>query len=158
MYMQETNGILPVDLVIEHFDLEHVQLFCKYLEDVRGNKAVTINNRIAAIKSFMHYVSEMAPEYNGIAKRTTMIPLQKCEIPAMDFLSKGEFEAMIEVCDTSTYIGARDKLMLLILYNTGVRVSELVALKWQDFVRSDTPDHAYLKINGKGRKQRTVPL
>ena len=65
---------------VEHFDLEYVQGFCKYLEDIRGNKPVTINNRIAAIKSFMHYVSEMEPEYSAIAKRSLMLPAQKQEL------------------------------------------------------------------------------
>ena len=45
---------------INHFDLEYLQCFCKYLEEKRKNKPVTINNRMAAIKSFMQYVAETA--------------------------------------------------------------------------------------------------
>lgn len=157
-YMQQVHRLSPTEVGIEHFDLEYVQGFCKYLEDIRGNKPVTINNRIAAIKSFMHYVSEMEPEYSAIAKRAIMLPTQKHEQPAMDFITKKEFDAMIATCDTSTFIGARDKLMLMILYNSGIRVSELLAIKQSDIQRTDTSNHASLKIHGKGRKQRVVPL
>lgn len=99
-----------MELEIEHFGLEHLQGFCKYLEDVRNNKAVTINNRIAAIKSFMHYVSEMEPEYSAVTRHALMLPTQKHEQPTMDFLSREEFDSVIDVCDTNLFIDARDKL------------------------------------------------
>ncbi len=157
-YMREMHHISPIQVRIEHFDLEHVQGFCKYLEEIRGNKPVTINNRIAAIKSFMHYVSEMEPEYSDIVKRTVMLPAQKQEQPAIDFIFKEEFDAMIATCDTNTFIGARDKLMLMLLYNSGARVSELLAIKKSDIQKTDASNHMNLKIYGKGRKQRVIPL
>lgn len=49
----------------------------------------------------------------------------------MDFLTKDEFDVMLDPCDTSEPIGARDKPMLMILYNSGVRVSEMLALRLQ---------------------------
>lgn len=157
-YMRQVHQLSPTEVGVEHFDLGYLQGFCKYLEDVRGNKPVTINNRIAAIKSFMHYVSEMEPEYSAIAKRSLMLPAQKQEQPAMEFITKEEFNAMVAICDTATFIGARDKLMLMILYNSGVRVSELLAIKQSDIQRTEGGNHANLKIYGKGRKQRVVPL
>lgn len=157
-YLQEVYGIKAIDAEIKHFDLEYVQGFCRFLEEDRGNKSVTINNRTAAIKSFMRYVSEIEPEYSGIAKRASMIPVQKHVIPTIDFISKFEFETMISVCDTNTFLGSRDKLMLMLFYNTGVRVSELLAIRCCDFQYSDIPGRTSLKIFGKGRKERIVPL
>ena len=157
-YMQDIYHKSPVELEIGHFGLEYLQGFCKYLEDVRNNKPVTINNRIAAIKSFMHYVSEMEPEYSAVAKRALMLPAQKHEQLTMDFLTRSEFDSMIAVRDTNIFIGARDKLMLMVLYNSGVRVSELLAIKLADLQRLDKASHASLKIYGKGRKQRRIPL
>ena len=69
-----------------------------------------------------------------------------------------EFNALIQVCDTNTFIGARDKLMLLLMYNTGVRVSELLEIKISDIHGADSINHASVIIHGKGRKQREVPL
>lgn len=157
-YMQDIYHKSPEKLEIVHFELEYLQSFCKYLEDVRNNKSVTINNRIAAIKSFLHYVSEMEPEYSAVAKRALMLPAQKQKQPIMDFLTRAEFDSMIAVCDTNTFIGARDKLMLMLLYNSGARVSELLAIKQADIRRSDSASRTSLNLYGKGRKQREIPL
>ena len=54
LYMQEKHGKQPDTLDIQDFNLKNLQDFCKYLEVERGNKPVTINNRIAALKSFLH--------------------------------------------------------------------------------------------------------
>lgn len=136
----------PEKLETGHFDLEYLQGFCKYFEDVRNNKSVTINNRIAAIKSFLHYVSEMEPEYSAVAKCALMLPAQKYKQPTMDFLTRTEFDSMSAVCDTTTFIGARDKLMLMLLYNSGSRVSELLAIKQADIRKLDSASHASLKL------------
>jgi len=157
-YLVDVHGISAIKADIKHMDLLYLQEFCKYLEEKRGNKSVTINNRIAAIRSFMKYVSEMEPEYSGIAKRALMIPMQKHKVPTMDFITKDEFEVMIKACDTNAFIGARDKLMLLLLYNSGVRVSELLSIKCSDIKNSDIPSRTSVKIYGKGRKERIVPL
>lgn len=157
-YLLHIHGVSAQNADIKHMGLEYLQEFCKYLEEKRGNKPVTINNRIAALRSFMKYVSEMEPEYSGTAKRALMIPMQKYTIPTMDFISRNEFEAMMRVCDTNRFIGARDKLMLLLLYNLGVRVSELLAIKCSDIRNSDIPNRTSIKIYGKGRKERIIPL
>ena len=73
-YLEDVHGISATKVSINHFDLEYLQCFCKYLEEKRKNKPVTINNRMAAIKSFMQYVAETAPEYSAISKRALMLP------------------------------------------------------------------------------------
>ena len=157
-YLEDIHGLSVTKVSIRHFELEYLQHFCKYLEEKRKNKPVTINNRIAAIKSFMQYVAETAPEYSAISKRVLMLPAQKYESPIMSFITKDEFNALIKACDTNTFIGARDKLMLLLMYNTGVRVSELLEIKKSDIHSADSVNHASVSIHGKGRKQREVPL
>jgi len=157
-YLVDMHGISAINADIKYMDLEYIQGFCKYLEEKRGNKSVTINNRMAAIRSFMQYVSEIEPEYSGIARRALMVPVQKHKVPTMDFITKDEFEVMIKACDTNTFIGTRDKLMLLLLYNSGARVSELLSIKCSDIRDSDVPSRTSVKIYGKGRKERIVPL
>lgn len=157
-YLKNSYGLSATEADIQHFDLNYLQDFCKYLEDKRNNKATTINNRIAAIKSFMHYVSEVEPAYCAISKRALMLPAQKQEQPTMDFITKEEFNSLIEVCEINTFIGSRDKLMLMIMYNTGTRVSELLEIKLSDIHNADSVNHASILIHGKGRKQREVPL
>ena len=106
----------------------------------------------------MQYVAEIAPEYSAISKQTLMLPAQKYEVPVMSFITKDEFNTLVKICDTSTFIGARDKLILLLMYNTGVSVSELLEIRISDIHNADSITHASVIIHGKGRKQREVPL
>lgn len=158
-YLQEKNNT-PVDkITINDFEQNKVLNFLEYLENDRYNKPVTLNNRLSVIHSFMKYVAEQAPEYSDIAKRTIMIPLKKHEIKTFDYISKEEFQALLNQCDENTFLGMRDKVMLMILYNTGVRVSELITISRKSLKgRDNQKDSYYLRIMGKGRKERTVPL
>lgn len=160
LYLFEVHKISSSKVSMEHFKIDYIEGFCQYLKVSSNNKATTINNRIAALKSFMKYVLEMDPEYSYIAKHVLMLPMQKCEIPTLDYIDKNEFEAMLKTCNTNTFtfIGSRDKLMLLVLYNTGVRVSELLAIKCSHLQNLDTARNINIHIYGKGRKTRMVPL
>ncbi|OPJ60573.1 tyrosine-type recombinase/integrase [Clostridium oryzae] len=157
-FLSEIYHISAVSAELEHFGLDYLQEFCKCLENTRRNKAVTINNRLAAIRAFLKYVAEMEPEYSGLIKRSLMIPFQKHKVPTMDFITKSEFNAMLATCDTKSSLGARDKLMLMILYNSGVRVSELLSIRYSDLKDANTTSRTCVKIHGKGRKERIVPL
>jgi integrase/recombinase XerD len=70
------------------------------------------------------------------------------------FLSMEEVDRLLDQPDTSTPRGMRDKALLEVLYATGLRVSELVALRAGDLNLAD----GYLTCIGKGDKQRMVPL
>lgn len=157
-YLLLIHSIKASDSCIENFDLTYIEGFCIFLKEQRGNKAITINNRIAAIRSFLQYVAEREPEYSNIVKRGLMIPMQKHEIVTMDFIDKNEFDAMLDSCNTASFIGARDKLMLMLFYNTGVRVSELLEIKCSDIQDCSIPGKSSISIYGKGRKERVVPL
>ena len=87
-----------------------------------------------------------------------MVPFRKEEKRQMDFLTIEEYNALQDACDPKSEIGRRDKLMLLILYNTGLRVSELIGLRIQDIILDSSGRPTYLHIYGKGRKERDVPL
>jgi site-specific recombinase XerD len=73
----------------------------------------------------------------------------------MDFLTKEEFNALAAVCNNQTDSDRRDTLMLL--YKTGIRVSELTALKEKDIIVETESTKVCIHITGKGCKERTVP-
>ena len=87
-----------------------------------------------------------------------MIPYRKEEKRQMDFLTKDEYQSLADACVQDTESGCRDSLMLLLLYNTGVRVSELVGITVQDIIADTNGCPSYIRIHGKGRKERGVPL
>lgn len=105
----------------------------------------------------MKYVSEEAPEYSDTVHKTLMIPFQKQEKSVMCFITKDEFKSMIDCCDTSTAIGSRDKLMLLLLYNTGARVSELLGIRRSDVVGLDNVSIHISNFTAKEEKRELFP-
>jgi integrase/recombinase XerD len=157
-YLDNYHQITPTMISIEHLEAEYILGFLEFLEKTRGNQSKTINNRLSAIHSFIKYLSFEIPEYSGTLERGLMVPFRKEEKRQMDFLTKEEFNALLDVCDTDTDLGRRDKLMLVLLYNTGVRVSELTGLKGKDVRMDGNKSSAYIHIHGKGRKERNVPL
>lgn len=156
-FMKEKKQCNPSKVTIEMVSAENVIDFLNYIESTRNNSVNTRNNRLAAIHSFMFYVSFQAPEYLGIVQRVMMIPFKKTETKMVDYLVKEEVDSILEVCDLTCWLGRRDRLMISILYNTGVRVSELVSIKIKDIILNKNGT-GLIHVLGKGRKERTIPL
>lgn len=157
-YMETHRGITPPKMSIAQFDADHILEFLTYLSKERGNSPKTVNSRLAALHSFVKYMIFELPEYSGLLNRSLMVPFRKTDKRQMAFLTEDEFAALKNVCMTDTTLGCRDLLMLMMLYNTGVRVSELVGLKLSDLHIDSQNTTAYIQVYGKGRKERHVPL
>ena len=110
---------------------------------------------MAAIRSFSRYVSYLEPSSSEIVKRILAIPMKRSDHPQVSFLSEVEIEAIISAPDLSTWTGKRDHTMFVTFYNTGARVSEIIGLRIND---ACLDKNAYVRIQGKGRKERVIPL
>ena len=157
-YLDDSHKIKPVSIGIHCLEAEYILGFLDSLEKGRRNQPKTINNRLSAINSFLKFLSFEIPEYSGLLSRSLMIPFQKEDKKLMDFITKEEYRALESVCDLGSALGNRDRLMLMLLYNMGVRVSELVGIKICDVTSDSGGNPAYIHIHGKGRKERDVPL
>ena len=157
-YLETAYRIKPSEADINCLDADHIIGFLSYLETGRGNQAKTINVRLSAINCFLKFLSFEIPEYSGLLSRSLMIPFRKEMTKQMDFMTKDEYQALIDSCEPSSELGRRDQLMLMLLYNTGVRVSELIGLSVNDIINDAGGLPSYIHIHGKGRKERDVPL
>ena len=157
-YLETAHKIKPSAITVNCLGAEYLLDFLNFLEKERGNRPKTVNNRLSALCSFIKFLSFEIPEYSGLLNRSLMIPYRKEEKRGMDFLSQEEYRAIVDVCEKDTELGLRDQLMLFLLYNTGVRVSELLGLKAQDVITDANGSPSYIHIYGKGRKERDVPL
>jgi len=129
--------------------------FLNHLEESRGNTIRTRNARLAALRSFVHYLTDwLGPELPAATRRILTIPFKRQVKPLIGFLTRAEIEAILAATD-DTWTGRRDHLLILLLYNTGARISELLALRVQDVLG---PQAKQVELRGKGRKQRTLPL
>lgn len=148
-------GIDPEQMSMEMINTELVLDFLDALENERHNRQTTRNVRLAAIKSFFHFLARTVPELMQANESIQAIRSKKTEHEPPPSLSPDEVAAMLAVPDPVDILGSRDRTLLQLLYNTGARVQELADLKTVD-IRLDTP--ATVTLTGKGRKRRAVPL
>jgi len=146
----------PVNaLSLNDIDVTLVLEFLDYLEKQRHNCIRTRNARLAAIRTLLHYAALQEPAALPQIQRVLAIPMKRFERVVVGFLSREEIEAILSALDTTTWNGQRDAILLTVLYNTGARVSEIIAIKHLDVI--DSRCSAVL-LHGKGRKERVVPL
>lgn len=157
-YLNTIHKCPPYKIRVEHIEAEYILDFLEYLAHKRKNQTKTINSRLAAIHSFLHFMSFEKPEYSAMLQRSLMIPFQKTEKRQIDFLTKEEIDALLDACSIKDVLGRRDRMMVLILYNTGIRVSELLSVKCNDVVFDASGSAGYIHVTGKGRKERSIPL
>lgn len=154
-YMETAVGIKPEKLTIAEYTRESVLGFLGWLESERNNGAATRNYRLAAIKGFVHFLKYEFPDYLEEYQRILGIPLKKVEQKEISYMKTDGVELLISQIDINATNGLRDFVMIMILYSTGIRVSELIGIKVKDL--SLTEPYT-LKIHGKGNKGRYVPL
>ena len=119
----ERLGKAPSDLLLEDLEAPFIGEFLNHIEKDRGNTARTRNARLAAIHSFFRYVSLCEPAYADLCRRILAIPSKRHERKSIEFLTREEVDALLDAPDTSTWIGRRDRILLLMAVQTGLRVS-----------------------------------
>lgn len=154
-YAERKLAKKPAKLALIDFDATLILNFLAYLESERHNTVRTRNARLATIRAFAHYVSLQCPEALLLTQQIQAIPMKRFEKPMLGFLSREETQALLEAPDDRTWCGCRDRILLSVLYNTGARVSELIGIRVADVELTISPS---VRLHGKGRKQRTVPL
>ena len=145
----------PDALTLDDLDAPVILAFLDHLEETRGNSVQSRNARLTAVRSFVRFAALRTPESLDLTSRVLAIPRKRAPRRQVHYLTRPEMDAILAGCDRSTHGGRRDHVLLLTLYNTGARVSELVALR-RSHVRFGAA--TVVQLFGKGRKERAVPL
>lgn len=146
----------PTEISLDDFNAENILGFLSWIETERGNQIRTRNQRLAGIRGFLNYVSFKVPARVHQASRVRMVPRKRHDEPILGYLTVEEMNAILASPDQTTFSGARDFVLLTMMYNTGARVSEVIGMKRTDLNLSGKTGS--IKIMGKGRKERTMPL
>ena len=154
-YAERERGKPPAKLTLGDFDAALVLDFLAHLETERHNTVRSRNARLAAVRAFAHYVALQFPPALQLAQQILAIPMKRFERPMLGFLTRDEIQAVLAAPDAGTWCGRRDRVMFALLYNTGARVSEMIGIRVADVTLAATSS---VRLHGKGRKQRTVPL
>lgn len=140
---------------LEDWDAPHILSFLDHLEKERTCCPRSRNARLAAIHSFMRYVSREKPEFLALTSRVLAIPCKRHARALVGYLTAEQTQAVLDAPDPNTPSGRRDRILLQLLYNTGARVSEIVALNREDLLPQTC---LTVTLHGKGRKGRILPL
>jgi len=154
-YAVDRIGRAPTELQMADIDADLVGSFLNDIEKRRGNSARSRNTRLAAIRSFFKYVAVNEPQLLHHCQRVLAMPSKRHEKRAIAYLVRAEIEAVIAAPDLLTWHGRRDRALLALALQTGLRVSELINLFCGDVVLGAG---AHVRCMGKGRKERATPL
>ncbi len=154
-YASDQRKKEPTALQVADIDADLVGRFLGDLEKTRRNGARSRNTRLAAIRSFFKYVAVNEPQLLLHCQRILAMPSKRYVKRAIDYLTRDEIEAVIAAPDLATWHGRRDRAILVLTLQTGLRVTELVTLTCADIALGAG---AHVRCLGKGRKERATPV
>ncbi len=155
VYCESEENLKIKKICITDITSELLVRYLAWLEHVRGCGIATRNQRLAAFKSFFHYVVGVNPSHLLLCQKILGLPVKKSPRPTMNFFSPEGLHQLLRQPNTATKNGRRDHAMLVLLYDTAARVQEIIDLAVRN-IRLEQP--ATVILHGKGRKTRIVPI
>ena len=128
-FLKKRTGKQPFTLCVDDLDASAIIDFLESLEEQRGNQVCSRNARLTAIRSFFHVVAFRDPGSIGVVGRVLAIPKKRTDKRLVGYLTRDEMEAVLTAPDQSTWIGRRDYALLLTMYNSGARLSEMTCMQ-----------------------------
>jgi integrase/recombinase XerD len=142
-------------LSLEDLTAEAVHRFLRHLEVERGNQVQTRNQRLTILHTFFEYLGGRVPEALRVAEQVAAIPMKRVAPPETRYLTREEVRSLFAGLPLRGRLAARDRALLLFLYNTGARVQEVADLRVRDL---DIESRPRVRLHGKGDKWRSCPL
>jgi site-specific recombinase XerD len=154
-YTAARTGVPPARLDFDQLDAPAIGAFLDHLEHERGNSVRTRNARLAAIHSLFRFAALLHPEHAASISRVLAIPPKRCDQALITYLTEQEITALLAAPNPDTWSGRRDRALLLLAIQAGLRISELTGLTIADV---HLGAGAHVACHGKGRKDRITPL
>lgn len=145
-FLKKSTGKQPSQLCVQDLDAPAILDFLESLETERDNQVCSRNARLTAIRSFFHVVALRDPACVGIVTRVLAIPRKRTDKRLVGYLTREEIDAVLAAPDQATWIGRRDHALLLTMYSSGARLSEMTCMKRAQ-IRFDST--TYLQLHGK---------
>jgi integrase/recombinase XerD len=155
VYCESEENLKVKKITIDDITPKLMMRYLAWLEGVRGCGIATRNQRLAAFKSFFHYVVAVDPKHLLLCQQILGLPMKKSPRPTMSFFSPEGLHRLLRQPNTATKNGRRDHAMLVLLYDTAARVQEIIDLAVRN-IRLEQP--ATVVLHGKGRKTRVIPI
>ncbi len=138
------------DIDIKQIDNVIIRTFLGYLHK-KKMRSGSMARKLATLRTFFKFLCREGYIEKNYAK---VVATPKVEKRIPSFLPVDEIFQLLEIPDQRTFLGMRDRAILEIFYATGIRVSELVSLNYDDV----NQEVRFIKVKGKGNKERIVPF
>lgn len=155
-YVKEQKKIPLGNVTFEMLTADMILAFLDYLETERGCSVSTRNNRLAAIRAFVGYAADRDITTVSIQGELKKVPIKKPDkTVAVEYMSMEAISAIVGQANADTPKGLRDRFFMILMYDTGARIQEMLDIKLCDLQMGRLPK---ITLHGKGRKTRIVPL
>jgi integrase/recombinase XerD len=155
LFLKEDSRIDFSKLCFDHVTRDSVLKFVQSLRK-RGCGASTCNLRLSSLKSLLKYCADEDIGLYSVYQEVRRVPLMKVTRMPVQYMSGNAVKALLVQPDPKTTKGMRNRMIMILLYDAGLRVQELVDLKVSDLqLQAKNP---FILVTGKGSKTRSVPL
>jgi len=154
-YLDQVDQIDRAQLSFEHFDRPHLKGWLAWMSEQRHYAPKTITLRLSAIKAFLAYCAQEDITLIALSQAAKALRAPASPRTPIEYLTEPQTRAVLAAFTGTTAKSRRNRMLLILLYDTAARVSEITGLTLQDLALA-TPGH--LTLTGKGNKTRTVPI
>ena len=154
-YVTVVLGISPMLFQYSQCSYQLVLNYSQYLQEVLCRKNSTVNSKLAAIKTYLEYVSDCDATVISVYVSVCRVPYLTVPKVQLPIIQTKDLAGFLD-SPAHTRIGNRDRFMLILLFDSAIRVSELVSITLGD-ITEDNGAYTML-IHGKGRKERCIIL
>jgi len=154
-YFNEEMELTADKIKLSDIKYDNVLGFLEWLQTCRNNSITTRNQRLSALNSFIKFLMYEKPDYMREYQKILSIPIKKGPAIEIQYLKTDGIQLFFDQIPMNTKDGMRDYVMFMLLYTTGIRVSELIAIKVRDL---SLQEPFTMVVRGKGGKCHYVPL
>jgi integrase/recombinase XerD len=156
IFFQEQKKLSFPQITFESFNHDLMYEFLTWLQDTRKCSLSTCNHRLTVLKAFLYYCAMEEPSLMAVYMKLKTVPAFRISRSSVKYMTELALKALLEQPDSHTRCGKRDKFFMILLYDSGARIQEILDLKLKDLhLQADIP---CVYLTGKGNKTRAVPL
>jgi integrase/recombinase XerD len=154
-YLAEAEHVEREHVSFDHFDRLHLKAWLAWMTDERHYTPKTVALRLSTVKAFLAYACQEDITLVALSQAARALKTPAQPRKPVDYLTAPETRAILAAFTGNTAKSRRNRMLLILLYDTAARVSEITAMTLQDLSLTE-PGH--VTLTGKGNKTRVVPL